>query len=456
MADQTSRKRSLRSAAASTKKAKKPRKNAKQTSKQTSGATSDQEIEELVSNEAREAQVDMAWEADKSVDGFDQHEARDEEAEELWEEEVERVAKYSEETTKRTNNYWKIVEKRWGQDIAKRLTRLGTGHHFSRALVQLIKKLKWLPAGTAIRRANRYAFERITNIKQGSRGGVRTTPKDFKAAIHKPAKDTKLTEEELAGIGAKLDSYGLVVPIDEEEEAPLRQDPTGLEALGGFNEPSLPNYIEPQEDRRHTAAHQLLQLQCGKSVRTFFAERQELLDIINADPDMEWFWVRMAVEKLRPELRAEAQRTLGYDESLEQLQELASQLEQIRQQEGQEQPQVLDDEEFEEVLNEPTVRKASPSASGLTSPPASPTTSNPPSAAPATSNSTPCNPPTSQSTTQAPGQSGPLGPLPSPCRPCFDRWMSVNPSHPLYDLPDCVFSSKRDRCCDKCAEAHVI
>jgi hypothetical protein len=76
------------------------------------------------------------------------------------------------------------------------------GHHFARVLAGLAKKIT---IEIAVQRANRYALNRIVNIKQGSRGGVYTTPQDFKKAIKKPPKDTKLTKEELAKIRAKLD-----------------------------------------------------------------------------------------------------------------------------------------------------------------------------------------------------------------------------------------------------------
>jgi hypothetical protein len=125
----------------------------------------------------------------------------------------------------------------------KRLSRVSAGHHFARVLAGLAKKIT---IETAVRRANRYALDRIVNIKRGSRGGVYTTPQDFKKAIEKPPKDTKLTEEELAKIGVKLDQYSLIVPSDEAEEIPLLQNPTGLAALGWFNEPLLPVVEQPQ------------------------------------------------------------------------------------------------------------------------------------------------------------------------------------------------------------------
>ncbi|GIJ84279.1 hypothetical protein Asppvi_003119 [Aspergillus pseudoviridinutans] len=54
------------------------------------------------------------------------------------------------------------------------------------------------------------------------------------------------TEEELSKIGAKLDQYGLIIPNDEGDEIPLLQHPTGLAALGWFDDPLLPVVEQPQ------------------------------------------------------------------------------------------------------------------------------------------------------------------------------------------------------------------
>jgi hypothetical protein len=190
--------------------------------------------------EVLEAQVEMVWDTVKTVDGFQQFKAADKE---LWQQ-VEEKAKSTKETAKRTTNAWKTIETRWGQEVAKRLTRVGVGHHFARTLLSMVKRP--LKFETVVCRANRYAFERITNPKQGSRG-VYTTMSDFHKAKDESAKDAKLTDEELARIGAKLDSHGLIIPITEEEKEPLLlQEPVGLKALGWFDEPLLPVEEQPR------------------------------------------------------------------------------------------------------------------------------------------------------------------------------------------------------------------
>jgi hypothetical protein len=61
------------------------------------------------------------------------------------------------------------------------------GHYFTYVLARLAKKII---IKMAVWRVNRYALDRTINIKWGSRGGVYTTPQDFKKVIEKPPKDT--------------------------------------------------------------------------------------------------------------------------------------------------------------------------------------------------------------------------------------------------------------------------
>jgi hypothetical protein len=112
------------------------------------------------------------------------------------------------------------------------------------------------------------------------------------------------------------------------------QHPKGYKANYKEFKEFLWDYIKPQGDCQNTAVHQLLQLQCRRHIQSFFAELRELRNTIEPSPGLEWFWIRMAVEKLRPDIKAEVQRTPGYDQSLDHLEALAAQRDKILQQEG--------------------------------------------------------------------------------------------------------------------------
>ncbi|PYI11471.1 hypothetical protein BO78DRAFT_413936 [Aspergillus sclerotiicarbonarius CBS 121057] len=127
----------------------------------------------------------------------------------------DRRNRYYEELERDTRN-WNEVAEKWGEEKVRRLRQGSWGITYSRTILALANGSEdW---NTVAVRVNRAIYERCMAPEEQELSHAPTMMRpDVENA--RWIQDTQaLTEGELGAIGAKLDSHGLIVPIDAVED----------------------------------------------------------------------------------------------------------------------------------------------------------------------------------------------------------------------------------------------